>query len=107
MNGIPQAEHEIAAHPDRAISVITWIEVLAGTTLEDADKTNDLLQAFATIPITSEIAAEAVSVRRVSRLKLPDALILATAHIENRVLLTRNTKDFRSERHRFRVPYQV
>ena len=32
--------------------------------------------------------------RRERRIKLPDAIILATAEIENRLLITRNTRDF-------------
>jgi predicted nucleic acid-binding protein len=39
------------------------------------------------------------------RLKLPDAIILATAQTRGRVLVTRNTKDFPAEMPGIRVPY--
>src|SRR3546814_2328954 len=55
--------------------------------------------------IDDEIAHRAAALRRERpRLKSPDAIILATAQIRGRVLVTRNTKDFpasmpRSEEH--------
>ena len=39
------------------------------------------------------------------RLKSPDAIILATAQIRGRVLITRNTKDFPAAMPGIRVPY--
>jgi predicted nucleic acid-binding protein len=39
------------------------------------------------------------------RLKSPDAVILATAQLRSRVLVTRNTKDFPAQLPGVRVPY--
>jgi hypothetical protein len=41
------------------------------------------------------------------RLKSPDAIILATAQIRGRVLITRNTKDFPAAMPGIRVPYTL
>ena len=61
---------------------------------------------FGVIALSAEVAEEAVLLRRNTRLKLPDAVILATAHVEKRVLLTRNTRDFTEGRF-VRIPYSL
>ena len=65
-----------------------------------------MLSNFVQIELGPDIAEETVFVRRQTRLKLPDAILLATAHVEGRVLLTRNTRDFKPGRS-VRVPYTV
>jgi len=45
--------------------------------------------------------------RRERKVKLPDAIILATAELEGRLLVTRNTKDFPSDDPGVRVPYTL
>ena len=57
--------------------------------------TADFLRTyFLVLTITQEIAEQAVSLRRKNRIKLPDALIQATAQKHNALLVTRNTRDF-------------
>jgi predicted nucleic acid-binding protein len=41
------------------------------------------------------------------RLRLPDAIILATAQVEGCNLLTRNTRDFSPSWPEIRVPYSI
>lgn len=50
-------------------------------------------------------AQKAVQLRKSLRLKLPDAIILATADEEGCILVTRNTKDFKVSDPRVRIPY--
>jgi predicted nucleic acid-binding protein len=45
--------------------------------------------------------------RRQMRIKMPDAIILATAEVAGRVLVTRNVKDFPSGMRGVKVPYKV
>jgi predicted nucleic acid-binding protein len=51
------------------------------------------------------IAERAVDVRQTDRLKLPNAIIRATALERSALLVTRNTKDFPSDQPGIRVPY--
>jgi predicted nucleic acid-binding protein len=51
-------------------------------------------QPFAVIELGSTIGGIAAAIRRERRLKLPDAVILATARHLGCPLVTRNTRDF-------------
>lgn len=105
LNGIPQARAECAGHADRAISVITWMEVLAGTTAHDEGDIRRFLLNFQTMPLDQAVTERAVLIRRANKIKLPDAIIQATAEVESRVLITRNTRDFPAGAPGIRVPY--
>jgi predicted nucleic acid-binding protein len=104
--GSPQALKTLREHPDRAISVITRIEFLAGLRDGERDRAETTLSSFRQIELTPEIVEETIEVRKQTRLKLPDAILMATAHVEKRVLLTRNSRDFKVGRH-VRVPYEI
>ena len=104
--GHPEAIRAVRSHQDRAISVVTWMEVLAGVRQDEGVIRDVLDSTFTIIRLRVEIEEEAVLLRRETRLKLPDALILATAHMEGRVLLTRNTRDFQPGRF-VHVPYSL
>jgi predicted nucleic acid-binding protein len=94
LNGVPDAEQEIGRYREKAISLITWMEVMAGVTEHDEPLVKAFLSQFELLPIDRNVSAEAVNIRRGRRIKLPDAIILASARIHDRVLITRNTKDF-------------
>lgn len=107
LNGIPQARHELARFQKRLISVISWMEVLVGCRDEnDEAVTRRFLEAFEMIPIDSGIAERAVVLRRTNGIRLPDALIQATAELHNALLVTRNTRDFPSSVPGIRIPYE-
>lgn len=73
-------------------SVITRAELFAGNTASDLVST--LLAPFREIPVERAVAERAGRIRRESGIRLPDALIAATA-IENGLgLATRNQSDF-------------
>ena len=107
LRGIIEARAECGRHADRAISVITWMEVLAGATANNEDDTRMLLRNFHLVALTAENAERAVGFRRTNKIKLPDAIILATAEVEGRVFITRNTRDFPAGAPGIRVPYRL
>jgi predicted nucleic acid-binding protein len=94
LNGIPDAAQEIGQYRDKAISLVTWMEVMAGATTQDEQVIKAFLSQFDLLPVDSSVSAEAVAIRRTRRIKLPDAIILATARTTGRVLIIRNTKNF-------------
>jgi predicted nucleic acid-binding protein len=57
--------------------------------------------------IRSAIAEEAARIRRSSRIKLPDAIIWASAKVTGARLVTRNTQGFPSDDPFVHLPYQV
>lgn len=107
LNAIPQARHELARYQEKAISIITWMEVLVGAGPAVAAGTRAFLTGFAVIPVDDEIAERAVSLRQRHRIKLPDAIIWATADVHSMLLVTRNIKDFPKEMPDIRVPYEI
>jgi predicted nucleic acid-binding protein len=94
LRGVPQARVECARYSDRAISLISWMEVMAGATEKNEEDTRVFLLNFYAVPLTPEVAERAVAIRRERKIKLPDAIIQATAEVDGRILITRNTRDF-------------
>lgn len=106
LNGVDAAQAELARHRHRLISVITWMEVLAGAKDDEEEDVIDMfLRDFTVVDLTRGIAREAVEIRRADRLRLPDAVIRATARVESALLVTRNTRDFSKDDPGVRVPY--
>lgn len=103
----PQAISELERYPLHRISRITWMEVLAGEPLETRDEIQDLLTSFELIEVDGRIAAAAADIRHRTRMKLLDAIILATAQTNGAILVTRNTRDFPAKVPGVRVPYTL
>jgi predicted nucleic acid-binding protein len=73
-------------------SVVTRTELFAGTTATSL--VSRLLAPFREVPVDRHVAERAGRVRRETGLRMPDALIAATA-LEHRLsLATRNRRDF-------------
>ncbi len=79
------------SEPATVLSRVSWIEIMAGTKADNLLATEAYLRGCTLIELTPEIAARSAEVRRQTRLKLPDAIIWATASITERVLVTRDT----------------
>ena len=77
-----------------AVSVITWIEVLVGCRTEESQAVEAWLDSFERLPLDRDVARESVQARQRHGLKVPDAIILATARCHDLTLATRNSKDF-------------
>ena len=107
LNGIPAARTELARYQSPAISVITWIEVLVGATPKAEATTRGFLSGFETIEVSAAISERTVAIRRERGLRVPDAIILATAQTENLLLVTRNSKDFSAATPGIRIPYRL
>jgi predicted nucleic acid-binding protein len=108
LNGIEPARREIERTRDRFISIVSWMEVLAGAeNAEEEDVLDMFLRDFIVLELTRRIARDAVEIRRTRRIRLPDAIIWASARSESAVLLTRNTKDFPKGERGVRVPYTL
>ena len=107
LNGIPAARKELDLYETRTISIVTWMEVMSGGEPELADTTRAFLGRFTVVSISEEIAERAVNLRRQRNLRLPDAIILATAIESGLMLVTRNTKDFSARLPGVRHPYKI
>lgn len=108
LNGIALARDELARYSVWQISVITYIEVMVGASqAEEADTIRGFLASFEVIELSSEIAKETISLRQAQRLKIPDAIVYATARTQGCLLVSRNTKDLKQEWADVRVPYQL
>lgn len=79
-----------------SISVITYMEVLGYKFETDFEKQTvvQLCKYFPIIHLNSEIIEKVISIRQKHKIKLPDAIILATALIGDLELVTANVADF-------------
>jgi predicted nucleic acid-binding protein len=108
LNGVAKARTEIARHRDRAVSVVGWMEVLVGAEGDEEELViRDFLAGFEVLGVDRQTAEEAVRLRRSHRIRLPDAIIWATARVTGALLVTRNTKDFPMDDPGVRVPYAL
>ena len=106
LNGVDASRTEIDRYKSRLVSIVTWMEVLVGAgDDEEADVVEMFLRDFRVVDVTRKIAREAVDFRRGRRVRLPDAVIWATAQSESALLITRNTRDFPADMPGVRVPY--
>ncbi|MDB5840820.1 MAG: PilT protein [Herminiimonas sp.] len=107
LNGIRQAKLELDRYSNKAISLITWMEVMVGATPESEAVVRGFLAGFDSLPIDDAVGEMAVALRKKHKIKLPDAIVLATAQVNSRILVTRNTKDFAPDEPGIRVPYHL
>ena len=108
LNSVRGAIEEIDRYETVGISVVTWIETLVGCRSEDEIETARIVMSqLDVVGVPEAIALRAVQVRQGRRLKLPDAIVLATAMEWGCQLVTRNTKDFAADDPNIRVPYTL
>ncbi len=107
LRGHPEAANTLKQSSKRAISVITWMEVLAGEVNGEDQAARAFLEKFLILGLSDEVQEVGMQLRRGLKLKLMDAIILATARVSGRVLVSRNTKDFPEGTPGVRVPYQL
>ena len=107
LNGIEEAKTELDRYSDKAISLVTWMEVMVGATPETEGIIRGFLSGFANLPIDEQVAAVAVTLRKQHKIKLPDAIVCATAQVKKCLFVTRNTKDFSPDEPGIRIPYHI
>ena len=106
--GETKARREIDRFSERLVSIVSWSEVMIGAESEDEQtRCRGFLDAFTVIPFDQAIAEEAVRIRRGTRIKLPDAIIWASAKANGALLVTRNARDFPADDPSVRIPYSV
>ena len=104
--GREEARKEFDRYSRRGISIVTWMELqIASRTDAEADVIDLFLREFRVIEITRQVARRAAEIRRSTGVRLPDAIIWATAQMESAQLVTRNTKDFPADDPAIRIPY--
>lgn len=80
------------------ISIINKIELLgfAGITPDEERKFQDIIDAATVLNLTDDVVNKTIELRKANKIKLPDAIIAATALINNLTLISRNTADFKN-----------
>ena len=83
---------------DPEISIITNIELFATKNISEQE--HRLLERFVALsivhPLNTDLVKATIDIRRISKIKLPDAVIAATAITYDLVLLSRNIADFKN-----------
>jgi predicted nucleic acid-binding protein len=94
---------------DRAwINRICWIEIMSKMVGPSMRATEEFLSHFWIEEVDARVSERAAALRRERpRLKLPDALIFASAQVHGRILMTRNIKEFPANTLGVRVPYTI
>ena len=108
LQGNEAARTEINRYDPALYSVISWMEVMCGAENDEERKAaRGLFDSMQRVEVTAEVAERAVEERISRKLKLPDAIILASADVEGCILVTCNTKDFAADDPSVRIPYSV
>ncbi len=107
LNGVPKAGQQAHLYQP-VLSTVTFAEVLAGSIRRNTY--NDVLNFLKTmelVPLDAGIAELSAQIRAKQGIKLPDAIIYATAKSLGLLLITRNTRDFDQTDVMIRVPYEL
>jgi len=106
--GVSAAKAELGRYDVVSISHMTWMEVMAGTDPgDDERRVRGFLRRYTLCPIDADIGESAVQLRRAHRIRLPDAIIWATAKQLGQLFVTRNSKDFPASDPGIRIPYTL
>ncbi len=72
LNGVEQAKTELDRYSDKAISLITWMEVMVGATPETEAILRGFLSGFVNLAIEEPVCNLAVTLRKKHKIKLPE-----------------------------------
>jgi predicted nucleic acid-binding protein len=108
LNGERKALDEMCLYNESYISIITYTEVLVGIKEHTHfDRAKDYLLSFNVVYIDQDISDLAIQARKKYKLKIADALILASAQKINAILVTRDINDFNLSIPIVREPYKL
>lgn len=95
-NKLPALASNLLDEQEVLISVITRMELLAwpNATADQLSLLEDFIQSSFVLNLEEAVIIKAIETRKQHKLKLPDAIIAATAMVFELTLLTRNVADF-------------
>jgi predicted nucleic acid-binding protein len=95
---LPEKSNQLLDDIKFQLSVISRIELLAWQKATDQQLKilNDFINVSSVFDISEAVILKSIDVRRNYKLKLPDAIIAATALVNNLTLVTRNINDFKA-----------
>lgn len=95
-NALPSSANAVLDTQTHGISVITRMELLgwSGATGDQLIKLASYVDRAEVFPLLEAIILQTIELRRHRRIKLPDAVIAATALVHDLPLYSRNTRDF-------------
>ena len=80
-----------------SISVINEIELLGfNMTSVEAEDLQDLVNNVIVLELSRNIVNQTIQLKKIKKMKLPDAIIAATALVHNLTILSRNKSDFKN-----------
>ena len=94
-NLLPDNQRQLIAtiiDEEPTISVVNKIELLSRN--ETPPSIHAFLSTADVIPLDDEVVIQTIALRKKHKIKLPDAIIAATAILQKRTLITRNIQDF-------------
>ena len=87
---------KLVANNEHSVSVINKIELLGFNGSENEMKViEDFIEITEILPLSEKVVQETIKLRKTHKIKLPDAIIAATALVHNFILITRNISDFK------------
>lgn len=86
---------DIVDQNDHSLSVINQIEVLGfNGPVAEMQILEEFVSGTTLWPLSGEIVQRTIALRKTYKIKLPDAIIAATALTHDLILITRNVSDF-------------
>jgi predicted nucleic acid-binding protein len=95
---LPDRGRDLLFNIEPIISIITLIEIFSGNKASphEIKELKDFCEIATIHNVDRDVALIAIDIRIKNKIKLPDALIAATAIFYNLVLITRNISDFKT-----------
>ena len=93
---LPPAAHSLVASiidEDFNVSIINKIELLGHNSVTQS--TEDFIELARVFELDASVAETTIAIRKHYKTKLPDAIIAATAIVNNCTLVTQNVSDFK------------
>jgi len=96
-NKLPNASTQFIDGLDMQLSIISKIELLAWpkATANQLETLEGFLSVSTIFRLSDMVERATIEIKRVNGIKLPDAIIAATAISNNLTLITRNVSDFK------------
>ncbi len=97
-NKLPDHSARLFENIEINLSIISKIELLAWkeASQEQIDIIESFLDTTIILGLSESVARKTIEIRKTHRVKLPDAIIAATALTNDLELVTRNVSDFKS-----------